>query len=117
MRLWSAKVSSFTDFLSSSADETEEVAMMALHVETHMSEPFSIPDAPPSTWRKFGEPKRPNMPPFPTLDQTYFSLERGIGPLKADGRIKRNHPINLCRNLVPRVDTPLSPPDADKGPY
>ena len=109
--------SSFYDLLSSSEDETEEVAMMALLVETQMSEPIVIPDALPSTSRKFSEPKRPNLPPFSTFDQTYFNLGRGNGPLKADGRIKRNHSINLCRNLIPQVDTPLSPPEADKGQF
>ena len=91
--------------------------MTALHVERQMSEPISIPDGPSSTSRKFIEPKRPNMLPFPTFDQTYFSLGRGNGPIKADGRIKWNHPINLCRILILRIDTPLSPQDADRGPY
>ena len=57
------------------------------------------------------------MSPFRTFDQTYFSLGRGNGPLKADSRVKRNHPINLYRNLIPLVDTPQSPPAADKGQY
>ena len=107
--------SSFYDLLSSSEDETEEIATMALHVETQMSEPIAIPDGPPSSSCNFGETKKSNMPPFPTFDQSYFSLGRGSGPLKADSRIKRNHPINLCRNLIPQVDTPLSPPDVDRG--
>ena len=109
--------SSFYDFLSSSEDESEEVSMMSLHVEAQILEPIAIHDALPSTSRKFNEPRRPNMPPFPTFDQTYFSLGKGNVPLKADGRIKRNHPINLCRNLIPQVDTPLSPPDEDRGQY
>ena len=107
--------SSFYDLLSSSEDETEEIATMALHVETQMSELIAIPVGPPSSSRKCGETKKSNMPPFPTFDQSYFSLGRGNGHLKADGRIKRNHPINLCRNLSPHVDTPLSPPDVDRG--
>ena len=109
--------SSFYDLLSSSEDESEEVSLMALHVEAQMSEPIAVPEALPSTSRKFNEPGRPSMPPFPTFDQTYFSLGKGNGPLKADGRIKRNHPINLCRNLIPQVDTPLSPPNEDRGQY
>ena len=107
--------SSFCDLMSSSEDETEEIATMALHVETQMSEPIAIPEGPPSSTRKCGEIKKSNMPPFPTFDQSYFSLGRGNGPLKTDGRIKRNHPINLCRNIIPQVDTPLSPPDVDRG--
>ena len=74
--------SSFYDLLSSSEDESEEVSMMALHVEAQMSEPIAIPDALPSTSCKFNEPRRPNMTPFPTFDQTYFSLGKGNGPLK-----------------------------------
>ena len=74
--------SSFYDLLSSSEDESEEVSMMALHLEAQMSEPIAIPDALPSTSCKFNEPRRPNMTPFPTFDQTYFSLGKGNGPLK-----------------------------------
>ena len=109
--------SSFYDLLSSSEDEQEEVSLMVSHVEAQMSEPIAIPEALPSTSRKFNESRRPNMPLFPTFDQAYFSLGTGNGPLKADGRIKRNHPTNLCRNLIPQVDTPLSPPDEDRGQY
>ena len=29
---------------------------------------------------------------------------------------KNNHPINVCRKLIPQVDTPLSPPVADRDP-
>ena len=29
--------------------------------------------------------------------------------MRCDGRIRNNYPINLFRNLVPQVDTPLSP--------
>ena len=110
-------VSSITDFLSSSEDESEEVAQMALCVETQMSEPIAIPYTSSSAANQANEHRRPNLPPFPKFDQTYFSLGRGNGPLRADSRIKRNHPINLCRNLVPMVDTPLSPPDADRRQY
>ena len=91
--------------------------MMALYVETQMCELIPIPAAPSTATYKSKGPKRPNLPPFPTFDQTYLSVGRGNGPLKADGRVKRNHPINLCRNLIPQVDTPLSPPEADKGQY
>ena len=71
--------SSFYDLLSSSEDESEEVSMMALHVEAGMSEPIAIPDALPSTSRMFNETRRPSMPPFPTFDQTYFSLGKAMG--------------------------------------
>ena len=110
-------ISSVADFLSSSEDESKGIAQMAICVETQMSEPIAIPIAPSTAANKSNEPRRPNLPPFPKFDQTYFSLGRGNGPLKADSRIRRNHPINLCRNLVPQVDTPLSPPDTDRGQY
>ena len=108
--------SSIADFLPSSEGKSE-VAMMALYVERQMSEPIPIPDGPPTASYIFSEPRRPNMPPFPPFDQTYFSLGRGKGPLKTDSRVKRNHPINLCRNLIPQVDTSLSTPALDKGQY
>ena len=40
----------------------------------------------------------------------------GSGPVGRDNRVKANHPISLCRNLVPQLDTALSPPNEDRGP-
>ena len=58
----------------------------------------------------------PNLPPFPTFGEKYFDLALGNGPVSRNSRVKANHPIKLCRNLVPQMDTPLSPPEKDRGP-
>ena len=49
-------VSSITDYLSSSEDESEEVTMRDLYVETQMSEPIPIPAAPSTASYKSNEP-------------------------------------------------------------
>ena len=59
---------------------------------------------------------RPNVPPFATFGEKYFDPALGNGPVSRDGRVKSNHPINLCRSLVPQVDTPLFPPEKDRKP-
>ena len=71
--------SSFYDFLSSSEDESEEVSMMALHVEAQMSEPIAIPEALPSTSRKLNEPGRPNMPLFQFSTRRTLVSEKAMG--------------------------------------
>ena len=79
MRLWIAIASRPSDFLSSSEDESEEVSMMALHVEAQMSEPIAIPEALPSTSRKFNEPGRPNLPLFQFSTRRTLVSEKAMG--------------------------------------
>ena len=50
---------------------------------------------------------------FPTQ---YFDLGRGAGPIERGFSQRNAHPIELCRNLTPIVDSPLSPPPEDKYP-
>ena len=59
---------------------------------------------------------RPHQPSFPTFSQSYSNLGNGNGPLACDDRVRNNYPISVCCNLVPQLDTPLSPPAADRGP-
>ena len=103
---------SVDDLYLTSEDETEEVKLMARCVERQLAEPILIP----STSANPPQKRRPNVPPFPTFGEKYFDLARGNGPVSRDNRIKSNHPINICRNLVPQLDTPLSPPEQDRGP-
>ena len=107
---------SVDDMYLSSEDETEEVKLMARCVERQLAEPISIPSTSANPPQKRLVTLRPNVPPFPTFGEKYFDLARRNGPVSRDNRIKSNHPINICRNLVPQVDTPLSPPEKDRGP-
>ena len=107
---------SVDDLYLSSEDETEEVRLMARCIERQLTEPIPIPSTPASLSQKRPVTPRPNVPPFPTFGEKYFDLARGNGPVSRDSRVRSNHPIHICRNLVPQVDTPLSPPEKDKRP-
>ena len=107
---------SVDDLYLSSQDESYEVRLMARCIERQLAEPISIPSTSASQPQKRPVTPRPNVPPFPIFGEKYFDLARGNGPVSRDNRIKTNHPKNNCRNLVPQVDTPLSPPEQDRGP-
>ena len=64
---------------------------------------------------RYGMQTRP-VTPRPMFDPSYFSLGRRNWPIPRDDRLRDGHPITLCRNLVPMVDTPLSPPPHERGP-
>ena len=85
-------------------------------VEMQLADPTPIPAAGTTDSQKRCPTPRPNRPPFPTFSQRYFNLGNGNGSLACDDRVRNNHPINVCRNLLPQSDTPLSPPAADRGP-
>ena len=48
------------------------------------------------------------------FDAGYFDLGMGRGPNARDFRLRNNHPINICRQLTPMVDTSFCPPQAYK---
>ena len=89
---------------------------MARCIERQLAEPILIPSTSANSTQKRPVTPRPNVPPFPTFGEKFLDLARGNGPVSRDNRIKSNHPINICRNLVPQVDTPLLPPEQDRGP-
>ena len=66
--------------------------------------------------QKRSETTRANQPPFPTFNLKYFIQGRGNGSLACNIRVRNTHPINICRNLIPQVDTPQSPPFEDRRP-
>ena len=107
---------SVDDLYLSSEDETEEVKLMARCVERQLAEPISIPSTSTNPPQKRHVTPTPNVPPFPTFGEKYFDLARGNWPVSRDGRVRSNHPINICRNLVPLVYTPLSPPEKNRKP-
>ena len=89
---------------------------MARCIERQLADPIPIPSAGASDAQKRCPTPRSNQPPFPKFSQKYFNLGNGNGPLACDSRIRNNHPISVCRNLVPQLDTPLSPPAVDRYP-
>ena len=107
---------SVDDLYLSSEDESTDVEIMARCIERQLTEPITIPNSGTSSAQvRCGTPK-PNFPPFPTFSQQFFELGSGNGPVGRDARIRTNHPINVCRDLRPMVDTPMSPPPEDRGP-
>ena len=107
---------SVDDLYLSSEEEFTDVEIMARCIERQLTEPITIPNVgTSSTQARCGTP-RPSLPPFPTFSQQFFNLGSGNGPVGRDMRIKSNHPINICRDLRPMVDTPMSPPPEDRGP-
>ena len=105
---------SVEDLVSSSDEETEEIQLMARCIERQKANPNPIPTTGAAESQKRCATPRSNQPLLPTFCQRYFNLGNGNGPLACDDR--NNHPISVCRNLLPQVDTPLSSPVADRGP-
>ena len=107
---------SVDDVYISSEEEMLDIEIMARCIERQTAEPIAIPNAETTgTQAKCGTPK-PDLPPFPILTQQFFNLGMGNGPIGRDDRIRPNHLINICRDLRPNFDTPLSPPPEDRGP-
>ena len=107
---------SVDDVNVSSEEEMSDIEIMARCVERQMTEPIAIPDSEKSEAQvRCGTP-RPDLPPFPVFTQQFFNLGMGNGPIGRDDRVRPNHPINICRDLRPNVDSPMSPPPEDRGP-
>ena len=112
-------ITSVMDLQLTSEDEEydDEIMMMAQCIEVELSEPIPVPG--PSSSRldctnMLHNPTKNETPvqehsPQLVVDQSFFSLGRGNGPIRRDGRIRNNHPIKLCSKLTPLVDRPLSP--------
>ena len=107
---------SVDDVYASSEEEMLDIEIMARCIERQMAEPIAIPNAGTAgTQARCGTPK-PDLPPFPTFTQQFFNLGMGNGPIGRDDRIRPNHPINICRDLRPNIDTPISLPPVERGP-
>ena len=107
---------SVDDVYVSSEEETLDIEIMARCIEWQLTEPIAIPNAETTgTQARCGTPK-PDLQSFPTFTQEFFNLGMGNGPIGRDDRIKPNHPINICRDPRPNIDTPMSPPPEDRGP-
>ena len=95
---------SVDDLYSLSHDD--EKALLALCVERQMEHPATtesvpVPSCKDTQWLTHGG---------------YFDLGMGGGPVARDQRLRNDHPIIICRQLIPMVDTPSSPPAVEKYP-
>ena len=68
-----------------------------------------VPENRIAVHKRRGTP-RPTPTPELTFNAGYFDPGMGSGSVSRDCRQRNNHPINVCRQLTPMVDTPLSPP-------
>ena len=48
--------------------------------------------------------------PGPMFNAGYFDLRMERGPVARNPRLRNDHPINICSQLIPMLDTPMSPP-------
>ena len=105
---------SVEDVYVSSEEEMLDIEIMATCIERQMAEPIAIPNAGTAGTQARSGTHKPDLPPFPTFTQQFFNL--GNGPIGLDDRIRPNHPIIICRDLRPNIDTPISPPPEERGP-
>ena len=104
-----------------SLSDNDEMALLAQCVERQMELPSTSEAIPiPSSANK-QEVTRTATPrlayvPGPMFDAGYFDLGMDRWPIARDPRLRNDHPINLCSQLIPMVDTPMSPPAVDKYP-
>ena len=89
---------------------------MARCIKRQLTDPISLTTTGTAESQKRCATPRRNQPTFPTFNQRYFNLGNGNGPLACDDRVGNNLPINVYRNLIPQVDTPLSLHVADRAP-
>ena len=94
--------------------DTEDVALLAQWFERQMENPTTSPGNPIPDNKCSGTQGRPVTPrllvsPGPMFDAGYFDLGMCRGPVARDPCLQNNKPINICTQLTPRVDTPLSP--------
>ena len=102
-------------------EDDDEVALLAQCVERQMDLPStseSIPIPPTTSKLEVTRAVTPRLAyiPGPMFDAGYFDLGMGRGSIARDSRLRNDHPINLCSQLIPMVDTPMSPPIRDKYP-
>ena len=112
--------SASVDDLESLSDD-DEVALLPECIERQMelpavSENIPVPSSSSNQELTRAATRRPTYIPGPMFDAGYFDLGMGRGPVARDLRLRNDHPINICRQLVPMLDTPLSPPAVDKYP-
>ena len=104
-----------------SLSDDDEVALLAECKERQMELPVvseSIPVPSSSNKQEVTRAATPRLTyiPGPMFDAGYFNLGMGRGPVARDSTLRNHHPINICCQLIPMIDTPMSPPAVDKYP-
>ena len=89
-----------------SLSDDDEVALLAQFVERQMEHPATTESIPV-----------PSCNDKQWLTQGGF-FDKGMGgcPVARDQRLRNDRPIIICRQLIPMVDTPSSPPAVEKYP-
>ena len=106
--------SASVDDLESLSDD-DEVALLAECIERQMELPAVSEIIPiPSSSNKQGvtraaTPRLAHIP-GPMFDARHFDRGMGRGSVARDPRLRNDHPINICSQLILMVDTPMSPP-------
>ena len=106
--------SASVDDLGSLSDD-DEVALLSECVERQMEFPRVSENTPVPASSSKQEANRPGTSrlsyiPGPISDAGLFDLGMGRGPIARDPRLRNDHPINICSQLIPMVDTPMSNP-------
>ena len=111
----SMSTSSIQDVLSPSEDEILEIEIMARCAERQMADPIPIPKTNSNSDKaKVGTPRPTTFTGHTT--ERYFEHGNGNGPIRRSQDVGTNHSIYMCRDLIPMVDTPMSPPEEDRWP-
>ena len=109
--------SASVDDLDSLSDD-DEVALLAECIERRMELPTASPV--PSCSNQQGEncmrTPRLSYTSGPMFDAGYFNLGMGRGPVARDPRLRNDHPNNICSQMIPMVDTPMSTPRSRQIP-
>ena len=101
--------------------DDDEVALLAQCIERPMELPAVSESIPVPTGSSKQEENRAgtlrlSYIPGPMINAGYFDLGMGTRPIARDPRLRNDHPINICSQLIPMVDTPMLPPTVDKYP-
>ena len=115
--------STFSDGVSMDSSQFEEdmmdmeTQMMVMRVEEEMTVPVNAqgrqmttgyydPDAPSTSAEYYLSPMAPHEP----IPENHYEIQKDV-----ERRRRKKHPISMCSNLIPFVDTPLSPPTPERG--
>ena len=105
--------SASVDDLDSLSDD-DEVALLAECIGRQIELPTASESIPVPSWSNQQRENRARTPRLSYIagfmfDVGYFDLGMGRGPVARDSRLRNDHAINICSQLIPIVDTPMSP--------
>ena len=100
---------SILDVLSSSDEESEDIAMMTRCVGKQLADPIPLPSSSTKPGNARAATPRSLFLPQPNFDREYVELDRGNGPIQRDDRVRGNQPNNLCAGTLSLASTRLYP--------